>query len=203
MTVRCVHRLPPGSCCQAATMAMVTGVPWEPKPGRRVRIAPPQKSDIVVSPAPLASKAGLECDDVPSAPSLAKEGLEKREDTEALEVKVFMQARNCPSWHRPQTMRWLRWRTSRSATVRALRHRTMQKWKMSQWAHQQTPEVQVGVLHCNRCQTSLPCQVDWGRLRAASNVSFKSGRRQARKKHARQSKAGVKRGKRNGSARCR
>ena len=89
MSVRSVRRLPPEAQKQVSLMATATGLPWQPRWGRRVRLSPPQTSQIVVLPSPPVPEAySPEEDAVPGPPpSLAEDGPERRVDLDALEVQ--------------------------------------------------------------------------------------------------------------------
>lgn len=98
LTVRSVRRLPEEAQKQVATMAIASGLPWEPRWGRRVRIAPPQKSDVVVLPAlPFdpEEKAGEHGpDEGEGPPGIARDQAENRRDAERDAVEGHELAEN-------------------------------------------------------------------------------------------------------------
>ena len=83
MSVRSVRRLPPSSQWQPATLGIVTGLPWQPKWGRRAAIPPPQTSPpFLALPVPQAPQPRTtEERSLPASPAvMAQDGPAERLD---------------------------------------------------------------------------------------------------------------------------
>ena len=98
LTVRSVRRLPPAVQTQASVLKQVTGLPWQPRWGRRVQTSPPQTSQVVVLPMPAAPAAYTEEEArIPGPPpALAADGPKSRVDLDALEVEGVALAEDLP-----------------------------------------------------------------------------------------------------------
>ena len=95
LSVRSVRRLPQESQQQASIMSNVTGLPWQPRWGRRVQVTPQTSTAIAVPLPPIPPAELVEDARIPApSPLVAEDGPANRVDEETLEVDGAALARH-------------------------------------------------------------------------------------------------------------